>query len=107
MKKLNILISDTESLIIFGLIVVATIIFASIMNRYFNKILNVKNKELNIDITKFKFLKHLIVLTIYLVGIGWALLVLPLTKSFAHSILVGAGATTLILGLALQQILSS
>jgi small conductance mechanosensitive channel len=107
MEKFKILISDTESLIIFGVIVVATIIFATILNRYLVKILNDKNKELNIDITKFKFFKNVLILTIYLVGIGWGLLVLPLTKSFAHSILVGAGATTLILGLALQQILSN
>jgi small conductance mechanosensitive channel len=107
MKRINNLISDTESLIIFGIIIIATIICATLLNRYFLRKLKDKEKELNIDITKFLFLKHVFILTVYLVGIGWGLLTLPITKSFAHSILAGAGATTLIIGLASQQILSN
>ncbi len=107
MKRLNNLVSDTESLIIFGVIIIATIICATLLNRYFLRQLKNKKKELNIDITKFLFLKHIIILTVYLVGIGWGLLTLPITKSFAHSVLAGAGATTLIIGLASQQILSN
>lgn len=64
-------------------------------------------EEFNIDITKFLFLKHVLILTIYLVGIGWGLLTLPVTKGFAHSLLAGAGVTTLFIGLASQQILSN
>jgi small-conductance mechanosensitive channel len=107
MNKFENLVSDTESLIIFGVIIAVTTICASIVNRYFLRRLKTSKKELNIDYTRFLFLKHVLVLTIYMIGIGWGLLILPITKSFAHSILAGAGATTLILGLASQQILSN
>ena len=101
------MISDNESLIIFGVILAATIICATLLNIYLLRKLKNKREELNIDITKFLVLKHVLILTVYLIGIGWGLLTLPVTKSFAHSILAGAGATTLIIGLASQQILSN
>ena len=101
------MLSDTEALILFGVIIVATIIVASIVNRYFLRRLTKRKIELNIDMTSFLFIKHLIVLTIYFVGVGWSLLILPVTKGFAHSLLAGAGATTLIIGLASQQLLSN
>jgi|WetSurSiteA1Bulk_404760.scaffolds.fasta_scaffold31188_1 small-conductance mechanosensitive channel len=107
MKRINTLISDTESLIIFGAIILVTIICAAILNRYLLRKLRSKNRDMSIDITKFLFLKHILILTVYLVGIGWGLLILPITKSFAHSFLAGAGATILIIGLASQQILSN
>ena len=69
MKRLNSLFSDTESLIIFGAIVLATVIFASIVNRYLLKKLIDKNKKSDTDITSFVFLKNIVLLTIYLVGI--------------------------------------
>ena len=52
----------------------ATIIVASIVNRYFLRRLTKRKIELNIDVTSFLFIKHLIVLTIYFVGVGWGLL---------------------------------
>ncbi len=105
--KIRELLSDTESLIIFGVIVVATIIFSTFVNRIFLKKLKNKNEELRIDLTSFMFIKHILILTIYLVGIGWGLSVLPITKTFAHSLLAGAGATTLIIGFASQNILGN
>ena len=107
MKRLKNLMSDTEALILFGVIVIATILVASIVNRFFLRRLAKRKIEQKIDMTSFLFLKHLIVLTIYFVGVGWGLLILPITKGFAHTLLAGAGATTLILGLASQQILSN
>jgi small conductance mechanosensitive channel len=49
----------------------------------------------------------LIIATIYFVGFGWAFLTLPITKTFAHSLLAGAGASTLIIGFASKQVLSN
>jgi small-conductance mechanosensitive channel len=107
MKRINELISDTESLVIFSLVIIATIICATILNRFFFRRIVKRSNKQDIDITKFLFLKHISILTVYLIGIGWAFLTLPITKSFAHSILAGAGATTLFVGLASQQILSN
>jgi len=107
MKRFNSLLSDTESLIIFGAILFATFIFATIVNRFILRKLLVKYKDSKTDFTSFVFLKNIILLTIYLVGAGWAFLTLPITKNFAHSLFAGAGATTLIIGFASQQILSN
>lgn len=107
MKRLNSLLNDTESLIIFGVIIIATFIFATIVNKFILRRLITKYKDLNTDVTSVIFLKNIILLTIYLVGIGWAFLTLPITKNFAHSLFAGAGATTLIIGFASQQILSN
>ena len=107
MKRIKTLLSDTEALILFGVIVLITITIATIVNRYFLKRITKRKMEQKIDITSLIFIKHLIVLTLYFIGIGWGLLILPITKGFAHTLLAGAGATTLILGLASQQILSN
>jgi small conductance mechanosensitive channel len=105
--KISHLLSDTESLITFGIIVAVTIIVAAFVNRIFEKKFKNKNKELSVDLTSVMFVKRIITLTIYLIGIGWALLALPITKNIAHSLLAGAGVTTLIIGIASQQILSN
>jgi small conductance mechanosensitive channel len=107
MKKFSMLLSDSESLIIFGVILVATILAASFTSRYLKKLLLRKTKNEHIDITSFLFMKHVIVATIYLVGIGWGFLHLPISKHFAHTLLAGAGASTLIVGFASQQVLSN
>ncbi|MDQ6845839.1 MAG: mechanosensitive ion channel family protein [Bacteroidota bacterium] len=107
MKKLGHILSDSESLIYFAVIIVGTIICATLVNKYLLRKLIHKTNESNVDLTNFIFLKHIIILVIYLVGIGWGLLVLPITKNFAHTILAGAGATTLIIGFASQQVLSN
>ena len=107
MKRIKTLLSDTEALILFGVIIIITITIATIVNRYFLKRVTRRKIEQKIDVTSLIFIKHLIVLTIYFIGIGWGLLIFPITKGFAHTLLAGAGATTLILGLASQQILSN
>ena len=101
------LIADTESLIIFGVLVLITVLFASLVGRYLQRLLAKKSEDQRIDITSFIFLKHIIVATIYFFGIGLALLTLPISKNFAHSLFAGAGASTLILGFASQQVLSN
>jgi small-conductance mechanosensitive channel len=107
MDKTKHLLADSETLIIFGIIVFSTVLVASLIGRYLQRILLRKSKDQNIDITSFVFLKHIIVATIYFFGLGWALLTLPISKNFAHSLFAGAGASTLILGFASQQILSN
>lgn len=107
MKRLHNLMQDSETLIYAAIIVGMTIIVATIINTYLFRKVKKKAAESDVDPTNFIFLKNMIVLIIYLVGIGWALLVLPLTKNFAKTILAGAGASTLIIGFASQQVLSN
>ena len=107
MKRLENILADQESLIIFGVIIVATIIAAFLVSRFFKTKLIKKDKEPSVNLTSFVFLKHFITATIYLVGFGWAFLTLPITKTFEHSLLAGAGASTVIIGFASQQVLSN
>lgn len=107
MERIKGLLSDSESLIMFGVVVVATIIIALLVGKFLQREITKKAKSQNIDITSFIFLKHLVVTTIYFAGFGWALLTLPITHTFAHSLLAGAGATTLILGFASQQLFTN
>lgn len=107
MKRLDHILADSEALIYFAVVILGTIICAALMNKYLQRTIKRKTKESDADLTNFIFLKHIIILVIYMVGIGWALLILPVTRNFAKTILAGAGATTLIIGFASQQILSN
>lgn len=98
---------DSRSLIIFLAIIGITVLFATLAGRYLQQLITRKTKGHQIDITSFIFLKHMVVATIYFVGVAWALLTMPITSTFAHSLLAGAGATTLILGFASQKIFSN
>lgn len=99
--------SDTHIIISFSLIVAFTFGVAYFVKKYMQRNLIDKATEHHIDATSFIFIKHMITAIIYCVGFGWALLVLPITSTFAHSLLAGAGASTLILGFASQQLFSN
>ena len=107
MESLHNFWTDSKSLIIFCILVGLTILTAVFVRKYLQKKITEKAKEQNIDITSFIFLEHLIVAIIYFVGFGWALLLLPITNTFAHSLFAGAGATTLVLGFASQQLFTN
>ncbi len=107
MDSIKILLSDYRSLITFSIIIISTIIIATFVGKYLQILLAKKSKEQNADITSFLFIKHVIRATIYLLGFGWAMLSLPISSNFGHSLFAGAGMSTLILGFASQQILSN
>lgn len=107
MEEAKRLFTDSESLILFLAIIGVTFLSASLLAKYLQKLIIEKTKDHQVDITSFIFLKHLIVAIVYFLGFGWALLTLPITHTFAHSLLAGAGATTLILGFASQQLFSN
>ncbi len=107
MDKIKSLMSDSGNLFVFGFVVIATIILASFVGKYLQRLLEKKSKEQNADITSFLFIKHVIRATIYLFGFGWAMLSLPISSNFGHSLFAGAGMSTLILGFASQQILGN
>jgi small-conductance mechanosensitive channel len=107
MNRINNLISDTESLIIFSAIIVFTIIISwwirkGPMNRIIKRI-----SDSDADTTSAIFIRNIVQLTIYLIGFGWAFLSLPINRNFAHTFFAGAGVTTLIIGFSAQQILGN
>ncbi|MCC7050462.1 MAG: mechanosensitive ion channel [Bacteroidia bacterium] len=107
MRELKRIFADTETIIVFLVIIGLTILIATLLSKYLQKIIIKKTKNHQIDITGFIFLKHMVVAIVYFLGFAWALLTLPITRTFAHSLLAGAGATTLILGFASQNIFNN
>lgn len=107
MKDIKTIYNDSESWLTFGFWVAITIIAAVLIGKYLQKFIDEKTTEHKVDVTSFVFLKHMIVAIVYFFGFGWALLSLPITNTFAHSLLAGAGASTLILGFASQQLFNN
>jgi len=105
--KFRSLLADSETMIIFGVIIAVTYIVSTLFSRYMQKVLRKKAAEQNANISSFVFIKHVITSTIYLFGLGWALLSLPISATFARSIFTGTGVSTPILGFASQQVLSN
>ncbi|MBN9282956.1 MULTISPECIES: mechanosensitive ion channel domain-containing protein [Flavobacterium] len=100
-------LSDTETLIRFAIICGATLLFSYFFNLYLKRLILKKSGIIDNDPTNYVFFKHFATAVIYLFGFGWALLTLPIAKTYGHSLLAGAGVTTLIAGFASQQALSN
>lgn len=92
----------TISLILFCTFLLGTVV-DKILKRFLYKGLTHKD----FDITGFKFLKHLIITIIYILGASFALVQIPEFKIIGHSLLAGAGVISIIAGLASQQALSN
>lgn len=101
------LLSDSNVLIHSLIIIVFTIIIASVFNILSNKYIKNSSHSKNIDTTSFLFTKKLLIAIIYIVGISFALEQIPAMKIIGHSLLAGAGIISLVVGLASQQALSN
>ncbi|MEQ9308956.1 MAG: mechanosensitive ion channel family protein [Balneolaceae bacterium] len=95
--------------IIIGLILLVTIIVASLTRRLFNKA--IKKIELGEsdahDLTNLKFLKRGVSVIIYTTGISFAIYMIPTLRVIATSVLAGAGLFAIAIGFASQQALSN
>ncbi len=107
MEEVKSIVNEYQSLIFFSVMVIATVVAAILAGKFMQRKIVETAIDHRIGITSFVFLKHIVVATIYFLGFGWALLSLPITHTFAHSLLAGAGATTLILGFASQQLFTN
>ena len=88
-------------------IVVATIVLAYIFNRFFIRLINRSTTEMKNDPTSYQFLRRAVIASIYLVGFGIAIYMIPSLRSLAHSMLAGAGILAVAIGFASQAALSN
>lgn len=88
-------------------ITITTIILGAITDKVLRYFLYRKQANKDYDATGFKFLKHLIITVIYILGFAFALIQIPEFKIIGHSVLAGAGMISLVAGLASQQALSN
>ncbi len=99
--------TDLKLLTTILLILGFTFLLGAIVDKILKRFLYRGLEHKDFDITGFKFLKHLIITVIYILGISFALIQIPEFKIIGHSLLAGAGVISLIAGLASQQALSN
>lgn len=99
--------TDIKLLTTILLILAFTFILGAIVDRILKRFMYKGLEHKDFDVTGFKFLKHLIITVIYILGISFALIQIPEFKIIGHSLLAGAGVISIIAGLASQQALSN
>ena len=98
--------SDFKTALYIGIVLSVTIVIATTVNIWFSHDIQ-KKIESKHDPTSFKFLRYVVLVLIYFVGILLCLLAFPSLKGIAQTALGGAGVLALIAGLAAQEALSN
>ncbi len=98
---------DTEVVLSFLGIIIATVIVAALFSRIFGRFIRKSSSIIKIDPTNYQFLRHFITAIIYIVGFGIAVSAVPSLRMVASSMLAGAGILAVVVGFASQQALSN
>lgn len=101
------LLKDFRLIVAIIIILVITVILATVIDKLFIGFIRRRIGVKDFDSTGYKFLKHLIITVVYILGIAFALIQIPEFKIIGHSLLAGAGVISVIAGLASQQALSN
>lgn len=101
------LLKDFRLIVAIVIILVITVILATVIDKLFIGFIRRRIGVKDFDSTGYKFLKHLIITVVYILGIAFALIQIPEFKIIGHSLLAGAGVISVIAGLASQQALSN
>ena len=101
------ILNNLEYIGIFIGIVLATIVVAFLVNRFFRRMIKKSTEALKNDPTNYQFLRHAIVAIIYIVGFSMAVYMLPNLRALASSLLAGAGILAVAVGFASQHALSN
>ncbi|RMF02904.1 MAG: mechanosensitive ion channel family protein [Bacteroidetes bacterium] len=88
-------------------IVVATFVLAFMINRVFARLIRSSVLVLQNDPTNYKFLRHMVVALVYIVGFSLAVYTIPDLRALAGSLLAGAGILAVAVSFASQQALSN
>ena len=103
-------ISISDNLLLFAIflgIIIATIIVAYLINRFFARLIRRSTEQMNNDPTNYKFLRHAFTGLVYVVGFSIAIYVIPNLRTLASSLLAGAGILAVVVGFASQQALGN
>ncbi|WP_034041703.1 mechanosensitive ion channel family protein [Wocania ichthyoenteri] len=105
-SKQDTLANDFKTALYIGVVLALTIIAATTANMWFKYDIQ-KKIENEHDPTSFKFLRYVVLVGIYFIGIMLCLLAFPSLKGVAQTALGGAGVMALIAGLAAQEALAN
>ena len=86
-------------------ILVATVLVAFLVNRFFIRLIRKSTSDLRNDPTNYVFLRHAISALIYVVGFSIAIYTMPNLRALANSLLAGAGILAVAVGFASQHAL--
>lgn len=89
------------------IVIVITFIFEKFVRRLLDKSFKKSSELLQVDPTRYNFLKHLTSAVIYIIGLGIAIYTIPQLQAVSISIFAGAGVLAVILGFASQQAFSN
>lgn len=102
----NTLAKDFKTALYIGVVLSLTVIATTTVNMWFKY--DIKKKiESEEDPTSFKFLRYVVLVSIYFAGFMLCLLAFPSLKGVAQTALGGAGVLALIVGVASQEALSN
>lgn len=88
-------------------IILATILVAFLVNRFFSRLFRNSSRIIQNDPTNYRFLRHALVGIIYVVGVSIAIYAVPDLRTLASSLLAGAGILAVAVGFASQHALSN
>lgn len=103
-KNLNI---DWKTTLLIILIIVSSFILTKLVRWIINKSFIIPSNKLNVDPTRYKFIKNAASLIILLIALGAIILLIPRLKALAITIFAGAGILMVFIGLAAQQAFSN
>ena len=92
---------------LFTAIIVATLLVAYMVNRFFRRLIRRSTSELNNDPTTYQFLRHVSTAMVYIIGFGIAIYSIPSLRTLANTLLAGASILAVAVGFASQQALSN
>lgn len=100
------LISDFKKVLYIGIVLAITVIAATTSNIWFKHDIQ-KKIDTEQDPTSFQFLRYVVLVGIYFVGLVFCLFAFPSLKGVAQTALGGAGVLALIAGFASQEALAN
>lgn len=89
------------------LILVVTFVIAKVSVKIYKKLIEKSKEDGDKNLTTYKFLEHSISVVVYLVGISFAISMIPFLRPVAQSIVAGAGILAIAIGFAAQQALGN
>ena len=89
-----------------GIIAVPTLVIASFVQIWFTRNIQ-RKKEQEQDATSYKFLRYVVIVGVYFIGILMAILAFPSLRHIGQTVLSGAGVVAVIAGVASQEALAN
>ena len=90
----------------FGMVLL-TFVVGYLANKLMSRVINNSTTLIKNDPTYYKFLKHVLLAMVYLIGFSIAIYSVPQLRTLASSMLAGAGILAVAIGFASQQALSN